>query len=82
MKKMLGYVGMGAVLAAVLLALLSHFGIWATPDFMKVALAIAGVYIGFINISKAEQWKERNLRLLHLIAGVILVAFGVWVFLS
>lgn len=39
-------------------------------------------YFGLMNIEKAEQWKQRNLRMLHLVAGVILVALGAWVFFS
>ncbi len=49
---------------------------------IPLIIILLGVYVGFINVSKAEQWKERNLRLLHLIAGIILLGLGLWVFLS
>lgn len=51
--------------------------------FVLPLLAIlALVYLGFLNVEKAEHWKQRNIRLLHLIAGIILLALGVWVFFS
>jgi len=49
---------------------------------LPLLVILLGVYIGFLNIEKAEQWKQRNLKLLHLIAGVLLVALGIWVFFS
>ncbi|RLG19747.1 hypothetical protein DRN67_01895 [Candidatus Micrarchaeota archaeon] len=39
---------------------------------------VALLYYGFTNIEKAEKWKERNLRLLHLIAGILMLALGFW----
>ncbi|HRY60060.1 MAG TPA: hypothetical protein P5096_01635 [Patescibacteria group bacterium] len=51
--------------------------------FVAPLLAILfGTYFGFVNIEKAESWKQRNIRALHLIAGIILVGLGIWVFLS
>ncbi|MBW2979448.1 hypothetical protein DRZ77_01420 [Candidatus Woesearchaeota archaeon] len=35
------------------------------------------VFWGFTTVEKAKAWKERNIRLLHLIAGLIMVALGV-----
>lgn len=35
------------------------------------------VYWGFTTVDNVYGWREKNLRLLHLIAGVILVAIGV-----
>ena len=49
---------------------------------LPLLIILGGVYLGSLNVEKAEQWKQRNLRLLHLIAGVILVGLGIWVFLS
>ena len=42
-------------------------------------IILGAVYFGLWEVSKAEHWKQRNLRLLHLIAGVILVSLGFWV---
>ncbi len=38
------------------------------------------IYLGYASIEKAIDWKERNLRLLHLIAGLLMLGLGVWVF--
>jgi cytochrome c biogenesis protein CcdA len=35
------------------------------------------VYFGFTNVEKATEWKDRNLRQLHLIAGIIMLALGI-----
>jgi len=42
-------------------------------------IILGAVYFGLWEVGKAERWKERNLRLLHLLAGLILVALGFWV---
>lgn len=34
------------------------------------------IYLGFSNVEKANEWKERNLKMLHLIAGVVMLALG------
>lgn len=34
------------------------------------------VYVGFTNVEKATEWKERNVRKLHLIAGIIMISLG------
>jgi cytochrome c biogenesis protein CcdA/glutaredoxin len=38
------------------------------------------VYFGFTSIEHADKWKEKNIKVLHLIAGVIMLALGVWAF--
>jgi cytochrome c biogenesis protein CcdA len=45
-------------------------------------LILGAVYFGLWEVGKAEHWKERNLRLLHLIAGLVLVFLGLWVLSS
>jgi len=37
------------------------------------------IYFGYASIEKAIDWKERNLRLLHLVAGLLMLGLGVWV---
>jgi len=34
------------------------------------------VYVGFTNVEKATQWKEANIRILHLVAGIIMLILG------
>jgi cytochrome c biogenesis protein CcdA len=35
------------------------------------------IYSGFANVEKATRWKDNNLRILHLIAGIIMLALGI-----
>jgi cytochrome c biogenesis protein CcdA/glutaredoxin len=50
--------------------------------FVLPLLLILGlVFWGYSTVEKAAQWKERNTRLLHLVAGVVLTFLGVAVFL-
>jgi len=35
------------------------------------------IYLGFANVEKTTEWKERNIRKLHLIAGLIMFILGV-----
>ncbi len=48
---------------------------------LPLLLIVFTVYFGVSSIEKAEAWKEKNLRVLHLVAGLIMLALGVWVFL-
>ncbi|MEM2089703.1 MAG: hypothetical protein QXL88_01245 [Candidatus Pacearchaeota archaeon] len=45
--------------------------------FISPMLAITlAVYLGFTTVEKVSGWREKNIRLLHLIAGIILVVIG------
>ena len=46
---------------------------------LPLLVILGGVYLGFLQVDKTEHWKQRNIKILHLIAGIILVALGVWV---
>ncbi|MDX2008393.1 MAG: hypothetical protein SFU83_24375, partial [Meiothermus sp.] len=46
-----------------------------------VALTL-GVYFGRVGVEATGEWRERNLRNLHGIAGVVLVALGLAVLLG
>ena len=35
------------------------------------------IYFGFTTVDKVYGWREKNLRLLHLIAGIILIVIGI-----
>jgi hypothetical protein len=67
MKKMLGMLGMLGVIAAILFALLQHFGIFATPDILKIVLAAIGVYLGFTAVMGRETTE-------FMVAALILAA--------
>jgi cytochrome c biogenesis protein CcdA/glutaredoxin len=60
---------------AMLLLLLYNF-IFVLP-MLVITFAI---YFGFTTTAKAEEWRTRKLRVLHLIAGVIMVILGIVMF--
>ncbi|MBD3331178.1 hypothetical protein GF354_06690 [Candidatus Peregrinibacteria bacterium] len=46
--------------------------------FIVPMLVITGaVFFGFTNTDKAEKWRKKKLRVLHLIAGLIILALGI-----
>ncbi len=46
--------------------------------FVLPMLIIAGlIYFGFTKVQEVSGWKERNIKLLHLIAGILLFLVGV-----
>ena len=47
---------------------------------LPLIFIVFAVYFGFSSVEKAEAWKEKNLKVLHLVAGIIMIALGVWVF--
>lgn len=46
---------------------------------LPLLVILAGVYFGFLKVDKTERWKEKNIKKLHFIAGIILVLLGLWV---
>lgn len=36
-------------------------------------------YFGYSSIEKASNWKDRNLKILHLISGIVMLILGIWV---
>ncbi|MEA3429971.1 MAG: cytochrome c biogenesis protein CcdA [Nanoarchaeota archaeon] len=40
------------------------------------------LFYGFTNIEKAKEWKERNIRILHLITGIVMLGLGIIVVLG
>lgn len=57
---------------ALLLLLLYNF-IFVMP-MLLITLA---VYFGFTTVEKAEEWRKTKLKLLHLIAGIIILLLGI-----
>jgi len=37
------------------------------------------IYFGFSNVEKATEWKDKNIKILHLIAGIIMLLLGIGV---
>jgi len=52
--------------------------IFVLPLFLVGGL----ICFGYSTIEGADAWKERNLKPLHLLAGVIMIVLGVWVYWS
>ena len=46
---------------------------------LPLLIIIALVFWGYSTVEKAAEWKERNTRILHLIAGLVLTLLGVLV---
>jgi hypothetical protein len=40
------------------------------------------VYFGLTSTEKAEAWRQKKLKVLHLIAGVILLLLGIGMFIA
>ncbi len=40
------------------------------------------IFCGYTSVENAVKWKDKNIRVLHLIAGLIMLALGIWVFLN
>ena len=40
------------------------------------------MYFGFASVEKATEWKEKNTRRLHLVAGLIMLILGIIVVLG
>jgi len=49
---------------------------------LPLVIIILLIYVGLTNIEKATEWKERNIKLLHLIAGIIMLILGIIVILK
>ena len=40
------------------------------------------IYFGYSSVEKAAAWKDKNLKILNLIVGLVMVGLGIWVILS
>ena len=65
-------------MTAVLPILLYYNLIFVSPLILLTIL----IYFGYASVERAIDWKERNLRLLHLVAGILMLGLGVWVFVN
>ncbi|MDD3678965.1 MAG: cytochrome c biogenesis protein CcdA [Patescibacteria group bacterium] len=74
----LGLLSQGIGWSRVLFALLFYNLIFVTPLILLTTL----IHFGFATIERVDKWKERNIKTLHLLAGIIMLFLGFWVFLS
>jgi cytochrome c biogenesis protein CcdA len=49
---------------------------------LPLLIITALIFVGYSNTDKANAWKDKNLRILHLIAGIIMLGLGVVVVLG
>ncbi len=48
--------------------------------FILPLIIILGlIYFGYTNLKETSEWRNRNVRLFHLIAGIIMLGLGIWV---
>jgi hypothetical protein len=40
-------------------------------------LITLGIFKGFTSVEKAEEWRCRKLKVLHLVAGIIILGLGI-----
>ncbi|MBN1258195.1 hypothetical protein JXA05_00345, partial [Candidatus Peregrinibacteria bacterium] len=49
---------------------------------LPLLVITAAIYFGLSTIEKAGEWKDRNLKALHLVTGLIMAALGAWILFS
>jgi len=49
---------------------------------LPLAIITLLMYFGFASVEKTTEWKEKNIRILHLVAGLIMLALGIIVVLG
>ncbi len=48
--------------------------------FILPLLIITGmIYFGYSSIESTNKWKDKNIKILHLISGIIMLGLGIWV---
>jgi cytochrome c biogenesis protein CcdA len=51
--------------------------------FVLPLIVLSGlIYYGYSSVEGTDAWKEKNIRILHLVAGIIMVVLGIWVYWS
>lgn len=49
---------------------------------VPLLIITAFFYFGYKRIEEMQKWKDQNIRRLHLVAGLIMLALGIWVILG
>lgn len=49
---------------------------------LPMLIITLAIYFGFTTTEKAEEWRTRKLKILHLIAGVIMILLGIGMFVA
>lgn len=74
----LGLLSKAATRMSALILLLLYNFIFILP----MLIITLGIYYGFTTTEKMERWRTRKLRVLHLIAGIIILCLGIGMLLS
>ncbi|OIO65804.1 hypothetical protein AUJ68_01965 [Candidatus Woesearchaeota archaeon CG1_02_57_44] len=69
----LGLLAQDATRAAAIPILLLYNVFFVLPLVLITAL----IHLGYTNVEQASEWKERNIRILHLVGGLIMLALGI-----
>lgn len=72
----LGLLSQSVSLVKVALILVYYNLIFVLPLVLVLLLA----YFGYTTVEKTVKWKDRNSRIISLLAGVIMVSLGVWLY--
>ena len=64
---------------SVIIPYLAYYNLFFVLPLLIIA---ALIYFGQSTLEKATEWKEKNIRLLHLATGLIMLALGLWVLLQ
>lgn len=49
---------------------------------LPLLVITALIYFGYSSVKKATSWKDRNIKILHLISGIIMLGLGIWVIIN
>lgn len=49
---------------------------------LPMLIITLAIYFGFTTVEKAEEWRQKKLKVLHLIAGIILLLLGIGMFIA
>lgn len=49
---------------------------------LPLILIILAVHFSYLKIEKTEKWRKKNIKLLHLLAGIIMIGLGSWLFFT
>lgn len=73
----LGLLGEGFAWVSVLSILVYYNLIFVLPLLVIMLL----IHWGYSNVQQASTWKDNNIRVLHLVAGIIMTGLGIWLWL-
>jgi len=74
----LGLLSVHKSLSSIIPILLYYNFFFVLPLLVITAL----IYFGLSTVEEAGQWKDKNIRGLHLVAGLILAGLGLWILLN